>query len=218
MVQIGDRFGRLVIKDIHSRRPGGKNFLCLCDCGNEKVVFSGNLTSNKIKSCGCIRSESSRRRLTTHGDFGSVEYVAWYSMKGRCNNPNDDRYSDYGGRGISVCERWNDYANFLADMGRKPSKEHSIDRIDNNGNYEPSNCRWASRSEQALNRRVARLIEIDGVVKNLAEWARAAGVSHVLIWQRLNNGWDAKDAVFKPTQKRAHKSHQNSPESNTSRE
>src|SRR5215208_719069 len=159
---LGIRFSKLVVVGYAGPAGHGHAWLCQCDCGNRTTVRGCNLAKQKpTKSCGCHRREEIGDRTRKHGEgnvFRTVttEYRTWQSLKGRCLNPNNHSYLDYGGRGISVCDRWlSSYENFLADMGRKPGAGYSIDRIDNNGNYEPSNCRWASNSTQVRNSRKA---------------------------------------------------------------
>ncbi len=139
-----------------------------------------------------------RHGYKTAGKYSS-EYSIWSNIRARCRNQNNTQYRSYGGRGIEVCERWaTDFLNFLADMGRRPSPDHSIDRIDNDGNYEPGNCRWATRSEQARNRRSSRFIEFNGKSMTLAAWADESGVNMRALHLRLKNGWPLERALTEP--------------------
>lgn len=150
----GQKFGRLLVIERSGRSTRGfVAWLCQCDCGGTKIADGGSLREGFVKSCGCLLIETAAERNFKHGRCGTPEHRAWKALRGRCNNPNDPAYANYGGRGIRVCERWNSFDNFLADMGLKPTPKHSIDRIDNNGNYEPGNCRWATDSQQNKNKR-----------------------------------------------------------------
>ena len=156
----GRVFGRLtVIEKVNSKRRESV-WRCQCECGNESITLGYLLTKGACKSCGCLRRELCSKKHTKHGLCTSPEYKAWQSMKNRCYCPNQTAYPNYGGRGISVCDVWrSNFNQFYKDMGLRPSAEHSLDRINVNGNYEPINCRWATHEEQVNNRRPLKSLD-----------------------------------------------------------
>lgn len=200
-IRVGERYGRLsVVAALGSNAKGRREWRCKCDCGNDYVATSGMLLNSRsaMKSCGCYKREriaAIGRSHATHGMEGTPEYKAWTGLRKRCADPKNPSYPHYGGRGISVCERWQKFENFFSDMGYRPSPKHSIDRKDVNGNYEPGNCRWATAEEQAKNRTDNLVIEYEGRRQTLCEWAAEVGIGRATIGWRLKNGWSVERAL-----------------------
>jgi hypothetical protein len=196
----GQVFGRWTVlhKDARSRRK--TYWLCRCECGNETVVQGGNLKDGQSQSCGCLRRERTIAKVRTHGKTNTPEYRSWKSMLKRCGNPNDPAYGSYGGRGITVCERWSSFEAFFEDMGNKPAGHHiSIERLDNDGNYEPGNCVWATPAQQARNRRSSRYLTFNGQTKLLSDWASEYSLNRTTVRVRIDQyGWSVERALTEP--------------------
>lgn len=180
----GQRFGKLVALERAGRVKRVSLWLCRCDCGREKVIRYGNLASGHTQSCGCSWREAKIKRNTTHGRAYTRTYKIWAGMLKRCRNPKSKQWSDYGGRGIEVCEKWHTFENFYADMGDCPDG-YSIERIEVNGHYEPGNCKWATSKEQSRNRRDRKRYDYNGESFTLAEWSEKTGISVSSLWARL---------------------------------
>ena len=203
----GQRFGRLIVikrvkNEVLSNGRKGSYWLCQCDCGNTKVVRGTHLTDGNTQSCGCLQRETLLKCRTVHGQFGTRIYGIWANMKNRCNLPTEPNYKNYGGRGISVCEEWNQ--NFAAfydwAIQNGYTDELTIDRIDVNGNYEPSNCRWVNMRVQQNNRRNNTHLEFNGDVHTIAEWSRIVNINVETIISRLSRGWTIERALTQPVQ------------------
>lgn len=193
-------FGRLIPKQY----LGGGRWRCVCKCSAIVSVYLSDLKKS-TKSCGCLKREAiaaSNRRRKTHGLSDTPEYHIWEKMLHRCNNKNDPAYHNYGGRGICVCKRWRKFEHFIADMGVRPSKKHTLERKENDGNYCPDNCVWVTRKVQARNRRTNRVLTFQGRMQCLEEWSEETGIHRQVIWDRLNTGWSVVDALTTPTAKR----------------
>jgi len=186
--RVGEVFGRLTALSVVSESERTK-MLCRCSCGKECEVTVSHLVTGHTRSCGCLQRERTSTANTQGRKSTSAEYHCWFNILSRCLNPTNKFYDYYGGRGITVCTRWLDVHNFYADMGPRPSKDHSIDRIDNNGPYCKENCRWATKKEQMRNRRVARILSHNGVSLTLSEWSEKLGISKDTLASRLRLGW-----------------------------
>lgn len=188
---LGRRFGRLLVVGRDEGPP--RRWICACDCGATVERATGNLLRwDAGCSCGCAIGEA-------HGESRSMSYRSWQAMKDRCSNPKNAEWANYGGRGITVCERWRaSYVAFIADVGQRPSADHSIDRIDVNGHYEPENCRWATSVVQCRNKRTSRYLTVRGETMTVIEWSERTGIPPGTIGYRLRQGYSHEAAVETP--------------------
>lgn len=184
----GARFGRLLVLRKADVKLGGKpSWACQCDCGNEKVIVGYSLRKGRSTSCGCAHKEMVSNLFRKHGMSGTQIYTIWTAMVDRCTNPKAKRYKDYGGRGVSICDRWLTFDNFYSDMGDY-KEGMSIDRIDNNIGYSPENCRWTDDISQANNKRNNVLVSLFGRTQTLAQWCREIGVKYSTAHEKMRNG------------------------------
>lgn len=168
-----------------------------CFCGNTFTTRILGLKNGKVRSCGCVRKEKGRRRFTTHNLSETIEYTSWEGIKSRCMNPHNKFYKNYGGRGIQVCEEWLKFENFYRDMGNKPDKSYSIDRIDVNKDYYKENCTWSNRYTQDRNRTNSVYIEYKGELKNLCDLAKEVDMYQQTLRARLKRGLSVEEAIQK---------------------
>ena len=199
MIKPGEKYGRLTVLEEAGRTKSGRlQFKCMCDCGNETISESSNIERGNSTSCGCYRTEF----FTKHGMVDSPEYHTWCALRSRCYNKNNKKYADYGGRGITVCDRWlESFNNFINDMGKKPGSRYSIERKNNDGNYKPENCKWATQIEQASNRRNNHNLTHNGETHPIAEWERILGFKNGTVKARLLHGWSEVKALTQPVNK-----------------
>lgn len=196
----GQKFERLTVIGRGTNSPSGAiRWRCLCSCGVETLVHTCSLKQGTTKSCGCFTKD---RMRSQNGFSGTPEYVSWLGMFTRCRDTRSVGYKHYGGRGITICERWEEFDNFLFDMGHKPSSKHSIDRIDVDGDYSPENCRWATQTEQHNNKRNNRLLTVDGKTQSISMWASEVGVSRATLFSRLHLGWPLDVSLLQPLKPR----------------
>lgn len=201
----GKKFGRLTVVDrCGSDNSKNATWNCICDCGKHIVVSSAYLRCGDTRSCGCLKSETVSERMRTHGFSKTRLYKIWAGMKTRCNNPNADNYQYYGGRGIHVCDEWaNDFVSFQSwalENGfeeEKPQAQCSLDRIDDDGDYCPKNCRWTTATIQCNNQKSNKKYEFDGEIHSIAEWARIKGIKYSTLKQRLRRGMEFSKAISK---------------------
>lgn len=187
----GQRFNRLIAVERFRVGRSGAMWICRCDCGVEKVVDEWSLTRGRTKSCGCFR----RTFRVSHGASKTLEYRSWLSMMHRCLNPRSPDYPNYGGRGIAVCERWHTFTAFRDDMGPRTGRDYSLERLDVNGHYEPSNVIWANAIQQNSNQRTSRTVRAFGQRKTIAQWARDFGINRETVRSRLSRGWPLERAL-----------------------
>jgi hypothetical protein len=194
-IAIGNVFGRLTVAAAAGKNSLRKRlWLVRCECGETLTVVGSHLVNGNTRSCGCLHNDE----LTKHGMCRHPLYGLWLSMRRRCMSVTSDSYAYYGGRGITICDRWSDFSNFVADMSPRPSPEHTIDRMDNDGPYSPENCRWATKSEQAANTRVCKPITFEGRTLTASEWGRERGLIERTILRRLQEGWTVEQALQPP--------------------
>lgn len=198
---IGQRFARLTVtlKTLDTVKSGAAIWECLCDCGSVVYIPTGNLRSSQTRSCGCLQKEAvtkTNKNKVTHGLVDTPEYRTWGLIKDRCYNVKNKRYCDYGGRGITMSDEWEDsFETFYSDMGPRPSLRHTIDRKDNDLGYSKENCRWATRTEQNNNRRNTLYFKFDGETKPLADWCRELNLPYRAVYKRVKAGMDFEDAL-----------------------
>jgi hypothetical protein len=211
---VGNVYGRLTVigfAGYHDHPSGGRSakWLCRCECGTEKEVIGQGLKRGLVQACGCMRLERAKAANTTHGaaNRNSAKkdrrlYCVWMTIKQRCYDQSSCEYPNYGGRGIVMCSRWREsFAAFRDDMGYPPPK-HSIERIDNGGNYEPSNCKWATMAEQSRNKRNNHQITHNGETLVIRDWSLRLGGNRSLVARRLMLGWSIERAVTTPAMNR----------------
>lgn len=202
LMQLGEVYNSFTVVSHADRGPkGGARVVCLCVCGKLKVVICSRIRTGHIKSCGCMKTERTREANKTHGqsrgDSSKLGYSSWKSMRMRCISPTYSSYPNYGGRGIRVCDRWlNSFENFLEDMGPRPSDQHSLDRIDNSGNYCPENCRWATVEQQVNNKRSSIYVEYGGEVLTVGQWAKKLNKCRETLRYRYHKGLSPYEILF----------------------
>lgn len=198
-IATGDKFGRWTVAGYAGTINGLPSWHCQCECGTRRAVWAQSLRRGQSQSCGCLHRERLLARITTHNSIETPEYSSWKDMKARCLNPNNPAFGYYGGRGISICDRWlHSFSAFLEDLGRRPSLKHTLERRDTNGNYTPDNCYWATRKQQQNNLRSNVRVLYGGELRTISQWAEHTGVPREVIYWRINHGWPVARAIFTP--------------------
>lgn len=198
----GQKFGRwTVVNEVNDQRKG-TYWKCLCECGNTSVVSGSLLTIGKSQSCGCLTVENKIKAKTTHGQTKSRLYRIWRNMRGRCQYEKNDNYKSYGDRGIRVCDEWNNSFESFRDwaLSNGYADELTLDRIESNGNYEPSNCRWITIKKQQNNKRSNQIFTVDGVTRTIKEWSEISGIGMHALYKRVKNGCTEVE-FLKPSQR-----------------
>lgn len=191
----GHRFGMLTVVSFSERIGGQAYWNCICDCGNACIKALGNLRSGHTKSCGCFRSISTTEEKTKHGYCGTLTYRSWVSMKTRCLDEKNHKYPDYGGRGIKLCKEWESFEQFLKDMGERPEGT-TLGRINNDGDYEPSNCEWQTAVSQARNKRNTALFMFQGINATIPEHCERLGLNASTVRSRIYTyGWSIEKSL-----------------------
>lgn len=206
----GQTFGHLTAShSIGSDRHGNSIWICKCVCGNVHAVTGTLLKRGHSKSCGCSKSSMLAQAKTKHGMCGTKEYHIWAGIKSRCTNPNVEEWPRYGGRGIQLCDEWMDsFESFYNHVGPIPDPGHMIDRINNNGHYEPGNVRWTTRDIQNNNTRANRVLTCSGKTQNLGQWAKELGIHQITLGRRIDRqGWSVEKALTTPKLKSQHEPH-----------
>ncbi len=203
---VGKRYGKLIVVQFVGSKNRQRMWLCKCDCGGTKEVSYASLNGGHTASCGCLKKEVLRRNVTTHGMTKTPLHTRWCDMKKRCYNKNDKRYPRYGGRGIKICDGWLSFENFKEDMyhsflqhlEKYGSIDTQIDRINNDGNYELSNCKWSTRREQMLNKANSFVVEYRGIKKHVTQWADEYNIPYKRLKLRIKRGWPVERALNEP--------------------
>lgn len=196
---VGKKFGKIYTKEIVRGKGQRPKYLCVCDCGKEKLIDVSSVKRG-ADSCGCFTSQKITNSNRVHGMSRTKIHSIWKAMKQRCLNPKNQRYKDYGGRGISICNSWLDFQNFYKDVGDYPERM-SLDRIDNNKGYSPENCRWATYTQNANNTRKSTSVEYRGETKTLSEWCTLLGLNRTAMATRLSYKWDVERMFNTPVKK-----------------